>query len=107
VVKDGLANAVTTPLGFHIIVLYISSGIINSKIRLMTRNEISSNGLKFIEDYVEMVEKVLENGWCWTIREVWNKDDFTKDELEEAYRKQRNEINSVIFDLTAVQNETE
>lgn len=106
-VKDGLANAVTTPLGFHIIVLYISSGIINSKIRLMTRNEISSNGLKFIEDYVEKVEKVLENGWCWTIREVWNKDDFTKDELEEAYRKQRNEINSVIFDLTAVQNETE
>lgn len=106
-VKDGLANAVTTPLGFHIIVLYISSGIINSKIRLMTRNEISSNGLKFIEDYVEKVEKVLENGWCWTIREVWNKDDFTKDELEEAYRKQRNEINSVISDLTAVQNETE
>jgi len=30
-----------------------------------------------------------------------------KDELEEAYRKQRNEINSVISDLTAVQNETE
>lgn len=58
----------------------------------MKRTDIFGSDVQYIENYVQRVESLLGEGSCRIIREVWNKDDFSKSELIQAYKQQVNAI---------------
>ncbi len=68
----------------------------------MKRKDILGSDVQYIENYVQRVECRLGAGFCWYIREVWNKDDFKKSELIEAYKEQRREIRELAQDLLSI-----
>lgn len=68
----------------------------------MTREDIFGSDVQYIENYVQRVESRLGAGFCWYIREVWNKSDFKKTELVAAYKKQCSEIRGLAQDLLAI-----
>lgn len=68
----------------------------------MKREDIICSDVQYIENYVQRVESRLGAGFCWYIREVWNKDDFKKSELIEAYKEQRREIRDIAQDLLSI-----
>ena len=68
----------------------------------MKREDIFGSDVQYIDNYVQSVESRLGAGFCWYIRSVWNKDDFTKKELVSAYKKQVSEIRDLAQDLLAI-----
>lgn len=68
----------------------------------MKREDILDSDVQYIENYVQRVESRLGAGFCWYIRQVWNKDNFTKKELVSAYKRQVSEIRDLAQDLLAI-----
>lgn len=52
----------------------------------MTRADIFGSDIQWIENWVQRIESVSSLD-CINIRDVWNKQNFTKNELKEAYKR--------------------